>query len=132
YVMPFGAPRALGWCGAGTPDLRRKLRAVECDMSWIKETIAECHSMWNQSAAQARSVSSLGNLPLIVISEDPAKNVKEFLPEFEKGQQALMQLSTSGSRVIAIGSGHQIQKERPDLVITSAHKLWTKSHNSAD
>ncbi|HEY5054596.1 MAG TPA: alpha/beta hydrolase [Acidobacteriaceae bacterium] len=124
YAMPFGIPRILGWCGTGTPKMMPKLKTVECDMSWIKETIAECHSMWNESAAQAGSVRSLGNMPLIVISEDSTKNVKEFLPEFEKGQEALAHLSTSRSRVIAIGSGHQIQKERPDLVSSSVQKLW--------
>jgi pimeloyl-ACP methyl ester carboxylesterase len=131
YAMPFAVPRALGWCGTGTPVLTPELRTVECDMSWIKETIAECRSMWNESATQAGSVSSLGNIPLIVISEDPAKNVSKFIPEFDKGQDALARLSTRGSRVTAVGSGHQIQKERPDLVISSVRKIWTAIHNSS-
>jgi pimeloyl-ACP methyl ester carboxylesterase len=126
YSMPFGLPRLLRWCGSGAPDLAPKLRTVECDRSWIKETIAESRSMWNESAAQAGSVRSLGKIPLIVISEDPARNVKEFLPEFEKGQEALVHLSADGSRVIAIGSGHQIQKERPDTVISGVRKLWVE------
>jgi len=132
YVMPFGIPRVLGRCGTGTAELVPQLQTVECDMSWIKETVAECQSMWNESAAQAGSVRSLEDLPLVVISEDPAKNVNKFMPEFERGQDALAHLSTSGSRVVAIGSGHQIQKERPDLVIESVHKLWTGTHNAPE
>jgi len=132
YGMRFGVTRALGRCGVGTPELTPKLRTVECDMSWIQETIAECRSMWDASAAEAGSVHSLGSIPLIVISEDPAKNSSEFLPEFEKGQEALMRLSTDGSRVTAVGSGHQIQKERPDLVVSSVRRVWEETQDSAE
>jgi len=132
YGMPFGVPRALGRCGTGTPELMRQLRTVECDMSWIQETIAECRTMWDESAAEAGSVHSLGSMPLIVISEDPARNSGEFLPEFEKGQDALMHLSTDGSRVTAVGSGHQIQKERPNLVVSSVQRVWMQTQDSAE
>ena len=132
YGMPFGVPRALGRCGTGTPELMPKLRTVECDMSWIRETIAESRTMWDESAAEAGAVHSLGSMPLIVISEDPAKNSGEFLPEFEKGQDALMRLSTDGSRVTAVGSGHQIQKERPNLVVSSVQRVWMQTQDSAE
>jgi len=118
YLMPFGIPRMMGQCGSP------ELRTVNCDMSWLRETIAESRSIWNESAAEAGSVHSLGDIQLIVISEDPAKNTNEFLPEFEKGQDALAHLSTHSSRVTAVGSGHQIQKERPDLVVSSAQTVW--------
>jgi len=131
YAMRFGLPRALGQCGVGTPELMAQLRTVECDMSWIRETIAECRSMWEESATEAGSVHSLGSMPLIVISEDPAKNSAEFLPEFERGQDALTRLSTAGSRVTAVGSGHQIQKERPDLVVSSVQRVWKETREVA-
>jgi len=36
-----------------------------------------------------------------------------------KGQAAMVNLSTNGKQIIAVGSGHHIQIEAPDLVITS-------------
>ncbi len=122
-AMPFGIPRLMGWCGNGQPELQSKLRAIECNVSRLRESIAECSSMWGESASQARSTVTLGEMPLVVLSEDPAKNVKEFLPVFEWGQQDLMHLSSNSSRITAVGSGHQIQKERPDLVVAAVQRI---------
>ena len=122
-AMPFGIPRLMGWCGNGQPELQSKLRTIECNVSRLRESIAECSSMWGESASQARSTVTLGEMPLVVLSEDPAKNVMEFLPVFEWGQQDFMHLSSNSSRITAIGSGHQIQKERPDLVVAAVQKI---------
>jgi pimeloyl-ACP methyl ester carboxylesterase len=122
-AMPFGIPRLMGWCGNGQPELQSKLRTIECNVSRLRESIAECSSMWGESASQARSTVTLGEIPLVVLSEDPAKNVKEFLSVFEWGQQDLMHLSPNSSRITAVGSGHQIQKERPDLVVAAVQKI---------
>jgi pimeloyl-ACP methyl ester carboxylesterase len=122
-AMPFGIPRLMGWCGNGQPELQSKLRTIECNVSRLRESTAECSSMWGESASQARSTVTLGDMPLVVLSEDPAKNVKEFLPAFEWGQQDLMHLSSNSFRITAVGSGHQIQKERPDLVVTAVQPI---------
>jgi pimeloyl-ACP methyl ester carboxylesterase len=126
YAMPFGIPRLAGWCGNGPPELRSQLRAVECSVSRLREAISECDSMWEESANQARQTGTLGDIPLVVISEDPARNLQGFpLTVFEEGQQDLMHLSSNSHRMIALGSGHQIQKERPDLVVEAVR--WTIS-----
>ena len=127
YEMFFGIPRLLGSCGNGSPELESMLRTIECRVANVRETFAECTGIFNESAAQVRATGSLGDMPLVVLTEDPDKNVKEFLAAFEQGQDELANLSSNSSRVIAKGSGHQIQKERPDLVIDAVHKVVDQS-----
>jgi pimeloyl-ACP methyl ester carboxylesterase len=127
YLMPFGIPRLLGWCGSGPPEIRAEMRTVECTVSRLRETVAECESIWNESATAARKVTTLGDLPLVVLSEDPAKNVPEYLSVFEAAQQELARLSSNSTRVVAYGSGHQIQKERPDLVVAAVQRVVDES-----
>jgi pimeloyl-ACP methyl ester carboxylesterase len=127
YLMPFGIPRILGWCGSGPPEIRSEMRTVECTFSRLRETLAECDSIWNESATAARRVTALGDLPLVVLSEDPAKNVPEYLSAFEQSQQELALLSSNSTRIIAYGSGHQIQKERPDLVVAAVQRVTSES-----
>jgi len=129
-LMPFGIPRLMKWCGDGPQEIRARLRTVECTVSRLTETLAECATVWNASAAQVRGTGSLRDLPLIVISEDPSKNTKEFLPAFEEGQERLVHLSSKGSRIVAIGSGHQIQRERPDIVISAIKAVVERSRRS--
>ena len=128
-LMPFGLPRLFGWCGNGPPEIRAALQAIECNVPRLRESIAETLSTWDESAAQVRASGSLGNLPLIVISEDPAKNTPAFLSAFEAGQEQMASLSSNSVRMTAVGSGHQIQRERPDVVIEAIKNVFetTKS-----
>jgi hypothetical protein len=38
-------------------------------------------------------------------------------------QEELSQLSVSGTRIVAKGSGHYIQDDRPDVVIQAVHEM---------
>jgi pimeloyl-ACP methyl ester carboxylesterase len=127
YLMLFGIPRLLGWCGSGPPEIRAEMRTVECTLSRLRETLAECDSIWNESATAARRVMTLGDLPLVVLSEDPAKNVPEYLSAFEESQLELARLSSTSTRIVAYRSGHQIQKERPDLVVAAVQSVVNES-----
>jgi pimeloyl-ACP methyl ester carboxylesterase len=127
YLMPLGIPRLLGWCGSDPPEIRAEMRTVECNLSRIRETLAECESIWNQSAVDARKVTTLGDIPLVVLSEDPAKNAPEFLSVFEASQEELARLSSNSTRTVAYRSGHQIQKERPDLVVAAVQRVVNES-----
>jgi pimeloyl-ACP methyl ester carboxylesterase len=130
FLMPFGLPRLMGWCGNGPSEIQASLRTIECNVSRLRESIAESLSIWNESAAQVRATGSLGDLPLIVISEDPAKNVQAFLPVFEAGQQTLASLSSNSVRMTALGSGHQIQRDRPDIVIVAIKQIVEETRPS--
>jgi pimeloyl-ACP methyl ester carboxylesterase len=120
-LMPFGIPRLMGWCDEGAP--QPALRAVECRTSRLTETLAE-HDSFARSGDQVRATGSLGDMPLAVLSEDPDKIFPEdFRAAFLKCQDDLARLSTRASHVVAKGSGHQIQKERPDLVIAAIRQV---------
>jgi len=62
------------------------------------------------SAAQAAAVSSVGDLPLVVLSGDhhPAP--------YADWQRDLAQLSSRGVQIVAGDSGHGIHLDRPELV----------------
>ena len=131
-TIPFGISRLMGWCGNGPAEIRPMLRTVECRMGPWREHVAE-EGSFEESAEQARAAGPLGSIPLVVLSHDPEKlypvpgrsprPAKEFNPLWEEFQSELALLSTNGSRVIATGSGHYIQYDRPDLVIEAVKKL---------
>ena len=131
-LMPFGIPRLMGWCDAGTP--QPALRAVECRSSRYEETLAELDS-FATSGDQVRPTGSLGDMPLAVLTEDPDQVYsRDMLPAFLECQDDLARLSTRATHVVAKGSGHQIQKERPDLVIAAIRQVveQVRSLSSSD
>jgi pimeloyl-ACP methyl ester carboxylesterase len=62
------------------------------------------------SAAQAAAASTLGDLPLIVLSAD------HHAPPYADWQSDLAQLSSCGRHVVASDSGHWIHLDHPGLV----------------
>jgi pimeloyl-ACP methyl ester carboxylesterase len=62
------------------------------------------------SAAQAAAVSSLGDLPLVVLSGD------HHAAPYTDWQRDLAQLSSCGQHVVASDSGHWIHLDHPELV----------------
>jgi pimeloyl-ACP methyl ester carboxylesterase len=125
FTMPFGIPRLLGFCG---PDA--EVRAAECNFHSAREGLAELKAI-SESAAQTAAASSLGDMPLAVLSSDPTRPQPD-LPEdlvkptndaWQQMQQELAHLSTRGTQVIAKNSGHYIQLDRPDVVIDAIRKV---------
>jgi pimeloyl-ACP methyl ester carboxylesterase len=125
-TMPLGIPRLMGWCGNGPPELRSVLRAIDCRLQPWREHLAEYHA-GDESMAQVRASGLLGNIPVVVISHDPGKSNDSFVKAMEKAwdqaQEELTHLSTNSYRVIAQGSRHNIQLDRPDIVIDAIHKV---------
>lgn len=62
----------------------------------------------------------LGDLPLIVIA---AEGNMIGLADWAGAQEALAHLSSSGSLIVAKGSGHYVQLEQPDLVATAIKQV---------
>jgi hypothetical protein len=125
FTMPFGIPRLLGFCGNDA-----EVRAAECNFHTVREAVAELKSI-SDSASQAATTGSLGDLPLVVLSRDP-NTPQPDLPEdlvkptsdaWQQMQKELASLSTRGSQVIAKSSGHYIQLDRPDLVVEAVHNV---------
>jgi pimeloyl-ACP methyl ester carboxylesterase len=79
---------------------------------------------------QAARLSSFGNVPLLVISQDPGRRSEGMTPEAIAGnavwareQEALKSLSSRSWRVVARGAGHGVQHDRLDLVVAQMSRL---------
>jgi pimeloyl-ACP methyl ester carboxylesterase len=132
FTMPFGIPRLLGFC-----DSDPEVRAAECNFHSVREAVAELKSI-SESAAQTAATGPLGDLLLAVLSSDP-EHPRPDLPEdlvkptndaWQQMQAELSHLSTKGTRVIAKGSGHYIQIDRPEVVIEAVHNILDQARRT--
>jgi pimeloyl-ACP methyl ester carboxylesterase len=137
-AMPFGIPRFTGRCGEGPAEIRNLLRTAQCRTRWMETQEAEFDA-FDKSADEGRATGSFGAMPLVVLSHDPkiggrpgalAANVAEQAEvAWGQMQEELSHLSTSGNRIVAEGSAHYIQFDRPDLVIDAVHQAVEASRN---
>lgn len=133
FTMPFGIPRFLGLC-----DENPVARAVECNFHTAREGVKEMNA-FSESAAQAATSGSLGDLPLVVLSHDPDKPsvelsadlVKPTNDAWEKMQEELGHLSTRGRQSIVKNSAHYIQFDRPDAVIDAVEDVVAQARSNA-
>jgi pimeloyl-ACP methyl ester carboxylesterase len=74
-------------------------------------------------AEHAANPRSYGDLPLIVLtrglSEESGPDSNALEAEHRKGHEAQSQLSTNGRLIVAEKSGHHVQLDEPELVVTS-------------
>ena len=124
WLMPFGIPRLLGWCGTSLPGRRAELRAFDCTVQQTRGWLAE-ESGGEASSDQVRATGPLGDFPLAVISRGPANEAqKPFFAVWYKLQDSLAHRSTHGRRIIAEGAGHDIHLDRPGVVIAAIRDVW--------
>jgi len=128
-TMPLGVPRLMGWCGNGPPELRAMFRAIDCRLQPWHEHLAEYYA-GDESMAQVRAGGLLGNIPLVVLSHDPGEPTDSFVKAMEKAwdesQENFTYLSTHSTRIIAKGSHHNIQLDRPDAVVAAIQRVVDK------
>lgn len=125
FAMPFGIPRLLGFCGNDA-----QVRAADCNFHSYREGLTALKT-FPESAAQAATTGSLGDMPLAVLSHDPnapvpdipADLVKPMNEAWEHMQDELPHLSSRGTRTIAKNSSHYIQLDRPELVVEAVHNV---------
>jgi pimeloyl-ACP methyl ester carboxylesterase len=72
----------------------------------------------SEGGAQARAVTTLGALPLIVLSRG-----KDMDAESAASQARYLQLSTVSQHLIAENSGHSIMIERPEAAVAAILKM---------
>lgn len=132
FTMPFGLPRLLGFCGDKAQE-----RAVDCNFHSVREGVRVLKT-FPISAEQAAKTGSLGDLPLAVLSHDPAMPQPD-LPQdlvqpinraWDQMQDELAHLSTRGTHEFAKNSGHYIQLDRPDLVVEAVQRVFTEASKS--
>ena len=137
----IGIVRIAKRCGAHTwmedhrvpPLIEQQSVALECRPSFIQ---AEADHQWQleRSAQEARSSGTLGRIPLTVISRDPSyypshdpQSMKASDAHIEavwsELQQDQLKLSSDSRQIIALGAGHGIPWQRPDVVIEAVRAM---------
>jgi hypothetical protein len=119
---------SIGDNGKLPKDLATQMQGVmaSCD-SHAEALIAESESVY---AAQTQPVSTLGDLPLTVISHGQldanavppslGQRVRDdYEAAWQKLQEEITSLSTQGRRLIAERSGHNVIFDQPEIVIES-------------
>lgn len=137
----IGIVRIARMCGAQTwmedhkvpAVIERQSVALECRPSFIQ---AEADHQWAlpRSAEEARQSGTLANIPLTVISRDPSyypshdnESLKASDTRIERTwvelQKEMLKLSSHSRGVVAVGAGHGIPWQRPDVVIEAVRSL---------
>ncbi len=137
-IMALGVSRLMGQCDdipEGFEAYAGWIKANACDYPQIEEYMRE-ERAFDDSIKQGAGTGPFGNLPILVLSQDPKLVEPAFLSKrmtqkdwlwlaatHDQEQAAYLQLSTNSRRVIATGSAHDIQEERPDVVIRETTAL---------
>jgi pimeloyl-ACP methyl ester carboxylesterase len=113
--MAAQAPFIAADVPAATADL---YYTAVADVRWWETSLAELAAQ-EQNAAQMRALADPGTLPLVVLGagEPPEGMGEELLAARRALLETLAATSTHGRFVVAEGSGHDIARERPALVV---------------
>jgi pimeloyl-ACP methyl ester carboxylesterase len=123
------------WLGSIPEGSRETYMGIVCsDARWFKTVRQEGVTAFrNLAAARAARLSSLGDIPLIVLSRGQsemstgpgisAEDVEHFNAVNKELQAELAALSSRGKQIIAEESGHYIQVDQPELVIEAIREV---------
>jgi len=112
---------------------------VDCDTFWSRITSVSGDRWLDSSADQVRAVTSLGDLPLVVlvngstvgergdISPDLAEQLDQSKVDM---QREYADLSTNGSLVVVEDTGHFIQNDQPQVVIDAILRVLEMARGS--
>jgi pimeloyl-ACP methyl ester carboxylesterase len=101
------------------------MKADDCRLS-VLDTTEQEGAAFRASCEEAAHTGTFPNLPVLIFSEDPehrppdwepAKLFPVFAGTWNTLQEDLKQLSPRSRRIIARGSSHYVQLDRPELVI---------------
>jgi pimeloyl-ACP methyl ester carboxylesterase len=121
-AMSTGIPRLMGMCSQsikGFDARAAKLQAEDICQTHIGGMFAYMDSI-NRSGQETVHTGPYGALPILIISEDPAKIPAGVSADaanaFNGMQEDLKKLSTRSRRIIAKGSTHYIHIDRAELI----------------
>jgi pimeloyl-ACP methyl ester carboxylesterase len=130
-TLPIGLPRLLA--SRSVPDeVQPEFCAVFCQPQVIAAVRAEAAAQ-NENSAQVRTLGSLGNMPVVVLSHDPDQvhfpgNLTEPVNrEWGKMQEELAQLLSNGSHLVVKRSEHDIQIDKPEAVVDAIRKVVSQA-----
>ena len=124
-TMPFGIPRWRGWCGGGPAETAREKVALTCRSEFLKTILRE-DSAFPRVHSDMNVISSLADMPLVVIARDPAlgKNAAAEALNIRR-QRENAALSTNSGFIVAEGSAHDVPLARPDVIVNAVKTLLT-------
>lgn len=127
WKTAVGLQRLLGKCHDDVPRGLERLRsaydAEMCRTSYVGQDLPEWLE-FEKSGHEAGRLASFGDIPLLVMSQDPNRDKKGWTqqavdaqPVWAREQAQLAAMSSLSWHVVARGSGHHLHHERPDVVI---------------
>ena len=113
-VFILGIPRLTGTCSHPKPGFDASTGILQREDVCHTEygtCLAELEGR-DRSDQQTANTGPYGDLPVLILSHDPAKSGVVS----DQSQEELKKLSARSRRVIAKGSGHYIMFDRPDVI----------------
>lgn len=123
------------WSGSMPDEIRDTYMGLVCsDSRWFETARQEgVMAVRNLAEARAAGLTTLGDIPLVVLSRGrgemspgpgiSAEDAEQANAAQDEMQAELAGLSTWGKRIIAEESGHYIQVDQPDLVIEAIREV---------
>lgn len=120
-IARIGLVRLLSGVNQDLPPQDQKAyKALSVAPRWVQTALDESRGM-TEGGAQAREVTTLGDLPLILLSRG-----KDMDADSAASQARYLQLSTNSEHLIADHSGHSIQIEQPEAAVSAILKMVEK------
>ena len=104
-------------------DVHPMVQAIWCQPKCFR-AMADHLAALEETTAVVRSVASLPDVPLVILSADDQP------PETLSKQQELARLSPQGRHLVASHSGHWIQFDRPDLVAAAIEDVVNRARRT--
>jgi len=92
-------------------------KAISVTPRWIQTALDEARGM-AEGGAQARAVTTVGALPLIVLSRG-----KDLDADSAASQSRYLKLSSNSQQIFAEESGHSIELEQPEAAVAAILKM---------
>lgn len=88
---------------------------------------------FTRSGEETAAAGALPAVPLVVVTRDPARGLPDADAEarWQQAQQGLATLVAGGEWWTADGSGHEIHRDRPDLVVAAVRRVLTRVRHGA-
>lgn len=136
-----GWPRLMGECHDTLPPALEQYQAAsdaeQCRPNYVGGDLGEFLN-FETSGREAERLTTLGDRPLLVISQDPDRSKTGWTadaiagqPVWNREQEALKAMSSRSWRVIARGSRHHVHHDRADVVLREIEHLVTLMRGGA-
>ena len=113
-------------------------QAETCRPPYSTSAVGEWDEFWH-AGEQAREADCCGNLPVMIISQDPDRPKQGWTtqmiavqPIWNSLQESLKRLSPRSRRIIARNSRHHVMIDRPDVIINNLQRMIFEIRNKVE